>query len=195
MIRACSLWMRPCHASSSPEEVRDLLIAATEEVVSKGVTDEEVNRAKQQILKARERSATDTAQIGVALSEWAAQGDWRLYFLFRDRIEQVTPEKVQMAAAKYLQRNNRTVGVFIPTEKPERIAVPPPPDVAALVASYKGRVALAEGEAFDPAPEKIEARVKRLELPEGIKVTLLPKKSRGEETRLRSHCTMATRTV
>jgi zinc protease len=43
---------------------------------------------------------------------------------------------------------------------------------------------LAEGEEFDPTPEKIEARVKRLELAEGIKVTLLPKKSRGEEARL-----------
>jgi zinc protease len=168
----------------SPDEVRDSLIATTEEVVTKGVTEEEVNRAKQQILKARERAATDTAQIGVALSEWAAQGDWRLYFLFRDRIEQVTPQQVQLAAAKYLQRNNRTVGMFLPTDKPERIAVPPTPDVAAMVANYQGRVALAEGEAFDPAPEKIEARVQRLELPEGVKVTVLPKKSRGEEARL-----------
>jgi len=168
----------------TPEEVRDLLIATTEEVATKGVTDEEVNRAKQQILKARERAATDTAQIGVALSEWAAQGDWRLYFLFRDRIEQVTPQQVQLAAAKYLQRNNRTVGMFLPTEKSERVAVPQTPDVAAMVANYKGRAALAEGEAFDPDPTKIEARVKRLELPEGIKVTLLPKKSRGEEARL-----------
>jgi len=30
--------------------------------------------------------------MGVALSEWAAQGDWRLYCLHRDRIEQVTPD-------------------------------------------------------------------------------------------------------
>jgi len=74
---------------NSLEEVRDLLISAAEVIGAKGVTDEEVNRAKQQILKARERSATDTAQIGVALSEWAAQGDWRLYFLHRDRVEQV----------------------------------------------------------------------------------------------------------
>src|SRR6185295_1406547 len=169
---------------NSLDEVRDLLIATTEEVGAKGVTEEEVNRAKQQILKARERAATDTAQIGVALSEWAAQGDWRLYFLYRDHIEQVTPEKVQVAAMKYLQRNNRTVGMFIPTEKAERVAVPPTPDVAALVASYKGRDAIAEGEAFEATPENVEARVKRSELPEGIKVTLLPKKSRGEEVHL-----------
>jgi len=170
--------------SGSPEELRDLLIATTEQVATKGVTQEEVNRAKQQILKARERAATDTAQIGVALSEWAAQGDWRLYFLFRDRIEQVTPEQVQTVAAKYLQQNNRTVGMFIPTDKAERVPVPPAPEVATMVAGYKGRAALAAGEEFDSDPESIEARVKRLTLPEGIKVTLLPKKSRGEEVRL-----------
>jgi zinc protease len=169
---------------NSLEEVRDILIATAEEIGAKGVTEEEVNRAKQQILKARDRAATDTAQIGIALSEWAAQGDWRLYFMHRDRVEQVSPEKVQAAAKKYLQRNNRTVGLFIPTEKAERVSVPPTPDVVAMVANYKGRAALAEGEEFDPTPEKIEARVKRLELPEGIKVTLLPKKSRGEEARL-----------
>jgi zinc protease len=169
---------------NSLEEVRDILIATTEEIGAKGVTEEEVNRARQQILKARDRAATDTAQIGVALSEWTAQGDWRLYFLHRDRVEQVSPEKVQNAAKKYLQRNNRTVGLFIPTEKAERVSVPPTPDVPALVANYKGRAALAEGEEFDPTPEKIEARVKRLDLADGIKATLLPKKSRGEEARL-----------
>ncbi|HKQ37834.1 MAG TPA: insulinase family protein [Verrucomicrobiae bacterium] len=169
---------------NSLDEVRDILIATTEEIGSQGVSEEEVNRARQQILKARDRSATDTAQIGVSLSEWTAQGDWRLYFIHRDRVEQVTPEKVQAAAKKYLQRNNRTVGLFIPTEKAERVSVPPTPDVAAMVANYKGRAALAEGEEFDPTPENIEARVECFDLPENIKVTLLPKKSRGQEARL-----------
>ena len=169
---------------SSLDEVRDILLSIVEGVATNGVTAEEVNRAKQQILKQREMAATDTAQIGVALSEWAAQGDWRLYFLHRDRIEQVTSEKVLAVAAKYLKRNNRTVGVFIPTDKAERVAVPSTPDVTAMVADYKGRAALAEGEAFEATPENVEARVKRSDLPEGIKVTLLPKKSRGEEVHL-----------
>jgi len=168
----------------SPDEVRDGLIATIEDVGTKGVSTEEVNRAKTAILKQREMAATDTAQIGISLSEWAAQGDWRLYFLYRDRIEQVTPEKVQAAAAKYLQRNNRTVGVFTPAEKAERVAIPPTPEVAAMVAGYQGRAAIAEGEAFEPTPENVEARALRSELPEGIKVTLLPKKSRGEEVHL-----------
>jgi zinc protease len=168
----------------SLDELRDGLLSTIENVGSQGVTQEEVNRARQQILSARERAATDTAQVGVALSEWAAQGDWRLYFLFRDRIESVTPDAVKAVAAKYLVRNNRTVGVFIPTEKPERIGVPPTPDVATLVNDYKGRAGIAEGEVFDPTPENIEARLQRLEIAEGIKVTLMPKKSRGQEVHL-----------
>jgi zinc protease len=169
---------------SSLDEVRDILISTVEQIGQNGVTAEEVNRAKQQILKMRELAANDTAQIGVSLSEWTAQGDWRLYFLFRDRIEQVTPEAVQTVAAHYLQRNNRTVGLFIPTQKPERIEIPETPDLQAIVANYKGRAPIAEGEAFDTTPANIEARVQRAELPQGIKVTLLPKKSRGEEVHL-----------
>src|SRR3989454_1850671 len=85
---------------SGLDEVRDLIIATVEPIGAKGVTAEEVNRAKQQILKQRELAAADTAQIGISLSEWAAQGDWRLYFLHRDRIEKVKPEAVQAVAAR-----------------------------------------------------------------------------------------------
>ncbi len=166
------------------EEVRDILITTVEQIGAQGVTDEEVNRAEQQILRARERAATDTSQVGLSLSQWIAQGDWRLYFLQRDRIEQVTPDKVKAVALHYLQRNNRTVGLFIPTEKAERVAVPATPDLATLVADYKGRPPIAEGEAFEATPANVEARVQRSDLPEGIRITLLQKKTRGNEVRL-----------
>ncbi len=169
---------------NSLEAVRDGLFSTVESIGTNGVTAEEVARARQQILKARELAANDTSRIAVALSEWAAQGDWRLYFIHRDRIEQVTPAAVQAVAAKYLQRDNRTVGFFIPTDKSELVEIPAAPDLPALMADYHGRSAIAAGEAFEATPENIEARVLRSTLPEGIKVTLLPKKSRGEEVRL-----------
>ena len=168
----------------SVDDVRDLLIATIEGVGGTNITVEEVARAKQQILNARELAATDTAQIGISLSEWAAQGDWRLYFLHRDRVEQVTPEAVKAVATHYLKRSNRTVGVFIPTDQPERVAVPATPDLNTTFANYQGRSAIAEGEAFEATPANVEARVQRQDLPEGIKLTLLPKKSRGQEVHL-----------
>jgi zinc protease len=169
---------------NSLDDASAVLLATVESIGSTGVTDEEVARAKQQILKARELAANDTSRIAVALSEWAAQGDWRLYFLNRDRVEKVTPAEVQAVAARYLQRNNRTVGLFIPTEKPGLVPVPAAPDLPTLLADYKGRAAIAQGEVFEATPENIAARVQRLTLPEGVKVTLLPKKTRGAEVRL-----------
>src|SRR5262249_43762366 len=56
--------------------------------------------------------------------------------------------------------------------------------LATLVSDYKGRAPMAEGEVFDATPANIEARAQRLELPQGIKATLLPKKTRGERVHL-----------
>jgi zinc protease len=166
------------------DEVKDKLISIVEEVGEKGVTDEEVNRSKGQILKMREMAATNTQQLAIQLSEWAAQGDWRLYFLNRDALEKVTAEQVKSAAAKYFKRANRTVGLYIPTAQPERVPVPSTPDVDQLVKDYKGRAAVSAGEAFDFNPKAIEARVQRTELLPGAKIALLPKKTRGEEVYL-----------
>ena len=169
---------------SSPDEVRDLLLATVESVGSGTVTTGEVARAQQQILKARDLAASDTSWLAIMLSEWAAQGDWRLYFLYRDRIEKVTPEAVQAVAARYLRRDNRTLGVFVPTARPQLALIPAAPALDPLLAGYKGRAAVSQGEAFEATPTNIERRVERLVLPEGVKVTLLPKQTRGQEVRL-----------
>ena len=168
----------------SIDEVRDTVTHEMEKIGDEGVTEEEVERVKRQILKQRELSLSDSGRIAVDLSEWAAQGDWRLFFLYRDRIEQVTAEEVQAAAQNYLQQSNRTVGIFIPTEKPERTTIPATPDLEKMVAGYKGRKAVVAGEQFDPSPANIEARTTRLTLPSGLKVAILPKKTRGQSVRL-----------
>ncbi len=161
------------------DEVRDIILATLEAVKDQGVTAEEVDRAKRQILKQRELASADANQTAIQLSESIAQGDWRLYFLGRDRIEQVTPEQVRDVARKYLTRSNRTVGVFVPTDQPDRTPIPAGPDIASLVDGYKGRAVGESAEAFDTSPIAIEQRVKRPEAVEGVKVALLPKKTRG----------------
>ncbi len=148
------------------------------------VTDEEVERASQQILKSREIESSDSQRIAVSLSDWAAQGDWRLYFHYRDMIESTTAQQVQDAAKKYLVRNNRTVGLFIPTEKAERVSIPEAPNLAKLLDGYKGRESVAAGEAFDVDPLAIEKRTERGELFPGFEFALLPKKTRGESVSL-----------
>jgi zinc protease len=164
---------------NSLEAVRDTTVGILEKLGSGDVTVEEVDRARRQILKARELLMTQSNQIGVELSEWAAQGDWRLFFLYRDRVAKVTPADVKRVAAAYLRRSNRTVGLYIPSPQVTRTPIPPSPDVAALVKDYKGSQTVAAGEAFEPTPENIEKRVQRSQLPSGLKLALLPRKTRG----------------
>src|SRR5258708_30471930 len=67
----------------------------------------------------------------------------------------------------------------MPTPSPERAEIPPVPDLAAVLKDYRGSAAVAEGEDFNPTPASIEARVIRSTLPGGMKLALLPKKTRG----------------
>ena len=162
---------------TKPEEVRDIMIETVEGMITKPATKEEVDRAVKQYLSERERSMTKSDRIAHELSEWAAAGDWRLLFIYRDRVAKVTPEDVTRVATKYLRQSNRTVGLFIPTTAVARTPIPESPDVETLVKNYKGGKSLSEGEAFDPTPENIEKRVQRTTLPSGVKVAILNKKT------------------
>ena len=166
----------------------DLLQAMTEAVETveeKPFTDEEVERARLDLLKRRELSVADSRGIAISLSEWAAQGDWRLFLLHRDRLERVSTDEVNRAAVTYLRRTNRTAGLFEPTESANRTKIPEKPDLAQMIGDYKGREQIAQGEAFDPSPLAIEQRLERLNLNSDLRTTLLPKKTRGETVSFR----------
>ncbi len=163
----------------SLDDARTTMLQAIDGAVKTPPTKEEVERARAKLLKSIELTMNSADRVGLQMSEWIGAGDWRLFFLNRDRIRKVTPEDVGRAAAAYLKASNRTVGEFIPTAKPERAEIPAAPDVAALVKDYKGDAAMAAGEAFDPSPAAIESRTARSTLPGGLKLALLPKKTRG----------------
>jgi zinc protease len=172
-------------ASAQVRKEDDLAVArqgleqALAEVVSRPPTEEEVVRAKTQLIKDIELTLNRSDRVGLELSEWAAMGDWRMFFLHRDRVKKVTAEDVARVATAYLKPSNATWGEFIPTTKPERAEIPATPDVAALVHDYKGDTTLGAGEAFDPSPENIERRTAKSALAGGVKLALLPKQNRG----------------
>jgi len=170
---------------NDPQLVLEALLDETEGVGSSEISEQDVARARQELLKQWELSSANSQAIAIQLSEWAAQGDWRLYFLYRDRLEKVTVDNVRAAAKKYLVRNNRTAGVYIPEKEADRVTVPESPSLAEMLGDYKGREAIAQGEEFDVSPDNIEARTTRTAPSDDFKVALLPKKTRGETVNLR----------
>ncbi len=161
------------------DEVRDEMLAAADSLIEEPADETAVRRSINALSNSIERMLNDSNRVGIQLSEWAAAGDWRLMFLHRDRIEAVTPEDVQRVAERYFRRDNRTIGRFIPDSSPERAEIPDAPDLSELLAEFTGRDDRAAGEAFEPTPENIEARLVEFELANGAKVALLPKSTRG----------------
>ncbi len=165
--------------AADPGPARDKLIGIVEGVRQDRLQDAELKRARTEMLNGFEKARLDVGSMLHALSDFAALGDWRLFFLHRERLAKVTLAEAQAAAERYFKPANRVLGEFVPTDSPERADIPATPSLDAALAGFRGGEALRQGEAFDPAPKNIEARVERRELSNGIRVALLPKQTRG----------------
>jgi len=163
----------------SIDEAQQILVKTVEGLSSEPPSQEEVDRAKTRILKNIELAMTNSQSIGMMLGGYVGDGDWRSFFLTRDEVNKVTPADVARVAKTYLKSSNRTLGEFVPTTAPDRAVIPATPDSAARFKDYKGGATIQAGEAFDPTPQNIEARVIRAKLPNGLKLVMFPKKTRG----------------
>ena len=160
------------------DKARAELLATVESMAREPITADELARAKLKWLKDWEQNFTNPETVGFALSEFVAQGDWWLLFVTRDQVRDLTLAEVQRVAEQTLLPDNRTLGIYLPTDKPERAPAPARVDLAQLMKSFKPQAAAAKVEAFDATPANIDARTQIAHIG-GVKVALLPKGTRG----------------
>jgi zinc protease len=158
----------------------ELLRQIETQLAAAPLTADEVTQAKQRIANGYERGFANVNGVAMALTESVAAGDWRLYFLERDRIAAVTVDDVNRVARAYFKPSNRTLARFVPTENAERAEVPMAPSAEEALKGYTGKAALAAGETFDPSPANIDARTQTFLIGDKLKVSLLPKDTRGD---------------
>ena len=160
------------------ERARVELLATLESAVSEPLRADEVERAKTKWLKQWDQAFTNPEVIGNVLSETIAQGDWRLFFLQRDRVRAVSLTDVQRAATERLLPSNRTLASYVPSDKPLRAPEPAKVDVAAQLREFKPQAAGALVAPFEATPENIERRTQRFTLG-GLQAAVLSKPTRG----------------
>ncbi|MFZ6861961.1 M16 family metallopeptidase [Undibacterium sp. Ji67W] len=163
----------------SADAARDALLAGIEDFKNNPPSKEEIDRVKRDNVNSFEKMLNNHESIGISMSEYIAIGDWRYLFKDRDNADKMTSEEVAAAVKHYMVRDNRTVGMFIPEDKPQRAEVPAAPGIAEVMKDFKPKVAKLEGEAFDPAPANIDKRTEISQIG-NLQVALLPKKNRGE---------------
>jgi zinc protease len=161
------------------EPVRTALTAAVEDFAKNPPTAEEMERVRRNLSNEIEKSLNDPQRVGVTLSEVIALGDWRLYFVGRERVATITSDEVARAAGRYLRRDNRVTGFFTPDDAPQRAEIPSTPHVESLLKNFKPKPTTLVSEDFDPSQDNIMKRTRLLTIG-GVKVALLPKKNRGE---------------
>jgi zinc protease len=165
----------------SMDSAKAAWLQASAEIPSLEITAEDLTRAKNSKLKAIENTMAKTTDFAIELTEYIGAGDWRLYFLNRDRVEKLTVDDLKNAAKKYYKPSNRTVGVFIPEAKPDRTVVSETPDVAKLLNGYKGKAVTEKKENFENSIANIQKNTEYGKLTNGGRYALLQKPTKGDK--------------
>jgi len=102
------------------QRVEDAMKAALYAVAKRGVTEEELQRAKNQVEVSVIRGRDGTYELASSLGEAVASANWKWFVNYVDTMKRVTRADVQRVAAKYLLPDHATVGWFVPAAADEK---------------------------------------------------------------------------
>jgi zinc protease len=99
------------------EEVEKALYAEIEKLKSAPVSDEELQKAKNQIESAFIMGQDSIFYQAMLLGQFETVANWRMLETYVERIRAVSKEDVMRVAQQYFTEDNRTVGILVPLEK------------------------------------------------------------------------------
>jgi zinc protease len=112
------------------DSAKNAFLSTLDAISNTTITQEQLDRAKNTLIKNTNDINTNTINFCINLAEIIGAGDWRLDFIYRDRVQKLTLADVQAVAKKYYLSSNRTYGIFTPDKNPQRANLPAAVDVA-----------------------------------------------------------------
>jgi zinc protease len=100
----------------APQKVEATILEELAKVAEEGLTEAEIEKARQQIIAQVAYSRDGTFNIAMQMAEAEAVADWRFYKDYEANISRVTPADIKRVAGAYFTEDNRTVGYFIPKQ-------------------------------------------------------------------------------
>ncbi len=170
-------------AGKPVDSTKMAFMAAADHLRDYVITQDDLDRAKNTLKKRLSDVKNSTVDFCIGLAEMIGAGDWRLFYIYRDRLDQLTLADAQAALKKYYLSSNMTVGAFIPDKTAERVMVAERPDVAALVKDYKGKASepVQSTETFEATIDNIKKRTIYGQTSNGLKYALLKKPVKGDK--------------
>ena len=158
-----------------PNKVEDAIEDELKKVVAEKITAAELSQAISALSKGFRLSLSDPMMLAQSLTEGIAVGSWTWWAAYPQTITTVSAAEVQLAAKRFLQENNRTVGYYMP--KDYKIADSQPADNVNTIPSAQV-VETVQPTETKKAPVKRAAtwqeRVERVKLPNGLTALLAP---------------------
>lgn len=101
----------------STDEVEKVLYAEIERLKTEPVTDEELQKAKNQVEASFIMGQDSVFYQAMLLGQYETVAEWRLLERYVPGVQAVKKEDVQNVAKKYFTEDNRTVGILVPIKK------------------------------------------------------------------------------
>jgi zinc protease len=143
----------------SHQKVEDAMKQALYEIGKKGITAEELARAKNQVEVLVIRGRDGTYELASSLGEAVASANWKWFVNYVDTMKRVTTADVQRVAAAYLVPDHATVGWFVPAAEERKAEARNPQkapgaggSVESSAASGSSAAEPARAKKADPAP-------------------------------------------
>lgn len=115
-LRDPSLFMLAAYMTpdATHEETEAIILDEIKKLISGGVTEGELTRAKSVIQASTVYGRDGPYAIASQINESIAMGDWTNYVTLPKAIQNVSADDIKRVAAKYFVRNNSTTGWFVP---------------------------------------------------------------------------------
>lgn len=164
----------------SLEKVEKETVKEIERLKTEPVPIDELNLAKQSIVKRLKLESSDPIGLADQLTEVIASSNLNWWLNFSRNIEQVTQADIVRVANKYFKEDNRTVGYYLPKNPAPAEAASDSQAEAADSAASPPVVPSQSGQKIRPAnasaliPSTFAARVKKQVLPNGLTIVVMP---------------------
>ena len=165
------------------EVTKNLVRTELDKIGSIKYNAEDLGRAKSKLLKQIADNKNNTVSFAISLTEIIGAGDYKLAFLYRDNVENLSVADIQRVAEKYFKSNNRTLGVFVPSPNETRVqpAEFRPEQIAALTGNYKGKALEKDVAPFEATIANLKKNVTEGVLSNGMKYGLINKEVKGDK--------------
>jgi zinc protease len=165
------------------ETAKKLFLEELDKIPDNEYTQAEVDRMITRHKKSWDNYINNTIGRASMLTNIISAGDYRLDLLYRDAFEKLTVDDIKRVAKKYFMPNNRTIGVFIPSQNEERVKPVEISDeqLAEMTVNYKGREMTEEIREFAPTIANLKANLTTGTLPNSMQYGVIRKPVKGNK--------------